>query len=218
MYLPGRVVTSPTPRCGRATCLAVAPRIGATYPSAMAVFEDQAPAPGKNRKAPWLRLLPFSQAQVAAAVLLTISFWLPFWRLTLTGPAHPEGIRLTPYLDDLQGPLQAALAEAGGLGDPLRGELAQLERSLDVALATVVVLLLAAALFAGKRWAALLAVPAACFPLIAIADTTRVLGHLEAGSLTLAMRPGWGFLVAATASLTALASLWLHFQEYRFEN
>lgn len=154
---------------------------------------------------------------MTAAVLLAISYGLPYWRLTLTGPARSEGIRLTAYLDDLQEPLEAALAPAGGLGDPLRGELAQVERSFDVALATVIVLLLVAALLAGKRWAVLLAVPAICFPLIAIADTVRVLGRLEAGSLMLEMRPGWGFLLAATASLTAIASLWLHFKEYRLE-
>lgn len=212
MPLPGRVASFPTPKCGGATSTAVAPRVGGAYSSSMADLK----AFSRHRRTSWLRHFPFARAQVAAAVLLAISYGLPYWRLTLTDPARPEGIRLTPHLDDLQGPIEAALAPAGGLGDP-RGELAQVERSFDVALATVVVLLLVAALLAGKRWAVLLAVPAICFPLIVIADTVRVLGRLEAGSLMIEIRPGWGFLVAATASLTAIASLWLHFKEYRLE-
>ena len=159
--------------------------------------------------------------------------------MTLTSPVHPKGERLTPYLDNLQGPLESALAHAEGLNATLQGNLARLERSLDVALLIVTFLLLAAALLARSRWAVLLAVPAALFPLIVVADTARTLfgvlvslapaedvlgasaaclpfGRVEVGSLALEMRPGLGFVVATTASVAVLASLWLHFKAHRF--
>ncbi len=184
--------------------------------------------------------MPFILAQVTAAILLTISFWLPFWHMTLISPAHPEGRRLTSYLDQLQGPLESALRPVGGLDANLLDDLAQLEHSLDLALVIVTFFLLAAALLARSRWAALLAVPAAIFPLIVVADTAQTLfevmvslspgasvlktwptlqpfGRMVVGPIALEVRPGVGFIVAVMASVAVLASLWLHFKDtHRF--
>ncbi|HEV8629456.1 MAG TPA: hypothetical protein VGV61_03995 [Thermoanaerobaculia bacterium] len=191
------------------------------------------PAPAKRRG----RYLAPTAALTAASVLLAISLFLPYWKLTLVTRAHPDELRLVAYLGHLDGALEPVLVAAGGRSDDPVLSLSELERSLAVAMATVICLLLIAATFVHNRWAALLTLPALCFPAIVMADTARWLrpivnglaaaagapaapsslslfGRLAMDGIALEIRPASGLVLATAASITVLAGLWLHRRAY----
>lgn len=170
--------------------------------------------------------------------MLALSLFLPYWEMTLVTPAQPGGLRLVSYLGHLEGPLDVVLASAGTASHARLQELAELERSLAVATVTVICLLVIAATFVHSRWAALLSLPALCFPMIVIADTAQWLrsivggiiaasgspadppalplfGRLALAGVSLETRPGAGLVLAAAASVTVLAGLWLHRNAYK---
>jgi hypothetical protein len=185
-----------------------------------------------------LRSLGPTVALTGAGAMLAISLLLPYWELTLVTADHPEGLKLVSYLARVEGPLDAVLASAGQPGAAGLQELFQLERSLAIATVTVICLLVVAATFVHNRWAALLSLPALCFPLIVIADSARWLvsmvagisatsgplpppapfalfGRLSNGGVSLETRPGCGLILAVAASLMVIAGLWLHRNTYR---
>jgi len=174
----------------------------------------------------------------AAGALLAVSFLFPYWNLTLVTPSHPSGLRLVSYLAHVEGPLDAVLESAGRPIAARRQALTQLERSLVAATVTVICLLVVSATLVRSRWAALLSFPALCFPMIAVADTSRWLdsmaagvsatqgalpaaapllpfGILAGGGVLLETRPGAGLLLAVAASVTVVVGLWLHRKAYR---
>lgn len=204
----------------------------------MAVFSDSdALSPTARLK---LRHLPWApRATLAvAALMLVVSYWLPYWQIQVVTPAHPEGVRFVSYLGRLDGPLPQILAAAGWPGGRADQDPVALERSLSLAMAVVVGLLLTAATLR-SRWRALLAVPAICFPIIVVADTARwlvailatlspesgplrigpaflLLGRLAIAGATLNTRPGVGFVLAIAASMTGIVGLlWLSWTRRR---
>ncbi|HSN78400.1 MAG TPA: cytochrome C, partial [Anaerolineae bacterium] len=105
-----------------------------------------------------------------AALLLLVSIFLPYWRLTLNAPQYPAGLYVEAYLDGVEGDV----GEIDGLNHyigmrPL-AEAAQFERTISIIGVVVLALLVLAAVFVHSRWAALLALPALLFPLIFLAD------------------------------------------------
>ena len=40
---------------------------------------------------------------IIAAVLLVISIFMPYWRLTLNAPQYPKGLTIQAYLNRLEG-------------------------------------------------------------------------------------------------------------------
>jgi hypothetical protein len=184
------------------------------------------------------RYLAPTVALTAAGVLLASSLFLPYWELTLVTSSEPEALRLVAFLDRVEGPLERVLAASGSPSDGPLAALSQLERSLALATGAVISLLVIAAVFVRNRWAALLALPAFCFPAIAVADTARWLrpilgglaaeagapaaalpwaafGRLAVGGTTLEIRAGAGLWIAIGASFTVAAGLWLHRRAYK---
>jgi hypothetical protein len=177
-------------------------------------------------------------ALFCAGMLLAISLLLPYRELILITPDHPAGLRLSSYLGRVEGPVELVLEAVGLHGPASLLALSELERSLALAAATVMCLLLVAATFVHNRWAALLALPALVFPVIVIADTGRWMqpivssvtatagsptamapfplwGSLAGDGLALDIRPAGGLLLAIAASLTVLVGLWLHRRAYK---
>jgi hypothetical protein len=174
--------------------------------------------------------LAHSAALTAAGGLLAVSLFLPYWELRLVTPAHPGPLRLVAYLGHLDGPVEPVLAAAEVPSARPLLLLSELERSLALATGTVICFLMVAAALARRRWAALLALPACCFPLIVVADTARWLAPIVEGltaaagapadapsllpfcrlvmsSTMLEIRPGAGLALATVASLVVVAGL-----------
>lgn len=184
------------------------------------------------------RYLAPTVALTAAGVLLAGSLFLPYWELTLVTRSEPDALRLVAYLDRVEGPLEQVLSAAGSPSDGPLAALSELERSLALATGAVISLLVIAAVFVHNRWAALLALPAFCFPAIAVADTARWLkpildglaaeagvpagalswaafGRLASDGMTLEIRAGTGLWIAVLASVAVAAGLWLHRRAYK---
>jgi hypothetical protein len=117
----------------------------------------------------------------AAAVLLLVSVFTPYWRMTLHAPQYPKGLHLQAHLTHLTGDVREidglnhyigmrplGVREIDGLNHyigmrPL-GEAAALERSLSVMAVSSLAALVAAAIFVHSKWAAVLSLPALLFP------------------------------------------------------
>jgi hypothetical protein len=177
---------------------------------------------------------------VAAAILLLISIFLPYWKLTLNAPQYPAGLSVEAFLNRLEGDV----GEIDGLNHyigmrPL-GEAASFEKSISVLGTVVVALLILAAVFVHNRWAALLALPALLFPVIFLADLQFWLanfgqnldptaplsssvkpfvppvlftGHIAQFSTTAV--PGPGLWLAILASILILVGLVFHRRAYK---
>lgn len=105
-----------------------------------------------------------------AAVILLISMFFPYWKMTLMAPQYPGGLEVEVYVNRMTGDVD----EIDGLNHyigmrPLE-EAAQLERSMSVAAITMLAMLLLGAIFIHTKWAALLALPAVLMPYVFLAD------------------------------------------------
>lgn len=107
---------------------------------------------------------------IAASILLLVSIFLPYWKMTLLAPQYPGGLSVVAYLNRLTGDVR----EIDGLNHyigmrPLE-EAAQLERSLSIFAVVVISLLLLSAIFVHNQNAAYLSLPAMLFPAIFLGD------------------------------------------------
>ena len=175
-----------------------------------------------------------------AALLLLISIFLPFWKMTLLAPQYPGGLHVTAFLDRLEGDVREIDGLNHYIGMRPLGEAAQLERELSIAAVAAIALLVAAAIWIHNRHAALLALPALLFPVGFLADmyywlrtfgtnldptaplsssidpfVPPVLGRGVVGQFATVAMPGTGLLLAFGASALILAGLWLHRRAYK---
>jgi hypothetical protein len=179
---------------------------------------------------------------LAAAVLLIVSIFLPYWEMTLQAPQYPEGLQVRAYLNEL-GPEQQ-VQEINGLnhyiGMAKLDKAAQLEREVSIVLIVVLAALLAAGVFIHNWWAALLALPAVVFPIFFLADlqfwlyyyghnldpsaplsgaiepfTPPVLGPGKIGQFKTIAYPGAGLILATVSAGLVLIGLWLHRRAYK---
>lgn len=177
---------------------------------------------------------------VAAALLLLISIFTPYWNMTLHAPQYPKGLRVTAYLNHLTGDVN----EIDGLNHyigmrPLH-EAAQFERSASIAMTCILALLIVSAVFIHTRFAAWLSLPAMLFPAGFLGDlyfwlahfgqnldpraplshaikpfTPPVLGVGMIGQFKTVALPDTGLILAAIASILIAVGLWFHRAAYK---
>jgi hypothetical protein len=176
----------------------------------------------------------------AAAVLLLISIFLPYWRLVLHAPQYPQGLEVVAYLNHLEGDVREIDGLNHYIGMRPLGEAAQLERSLAIGAVLVLALLVAAAIYIHNQWAAFASLPALLFPVFFLGDlylwmrnfgtnldpraplssaikpfVPPVLGRGWVGQFSTVAYPHVGLIVAAVASLLILVGLYLHRKAYK---
>lgn len=105
-----------------------------------------------------------------AAVILLVSMFFPYWKMTLMAPQYPGGLEVEVYVNRLTGDVSEIDGLNHYIGMRPLDEAAQLERSISIAAITILALLLLAAIFIHTRWAALLALPAVLMPYLFLAD------------------------------------------------
>lgn len=105
-----------------------------------------------------------------AALLLFISIFFPYWKMTLMAPQYPGGLEVEVYVNRMTGDVSEIDGLNHYIGMRPLDEAAQLERSVSIAAITILALLLLAAIFIHTRWAALLALPAVLMPYLFLAD------------------------------------------------
>ena len=176
----------------------------------------------------------------AAAVLLIVSIFLPYWTLELKAPQFPDGLNISAYVNRLEGDVVEleGLNHYVGLGSFEDGAI--FERSVAVAAIVVVGGLLAAAILFHSRWVVIFTLPALLFPLVFIADlqwwlwryghnldpaapfadavgefTPPIFGTATIAQFDTLALPGWGLLVAFAASVLTAVGLWYHRKAYK---
>ena len=181
-----------------------------------------------------------SLSLAAAAVLLLISIFQPYWLMILHAPQYPKGLTVHAYLNRLEGDV----AEIDGLnhyiGMRKLDDAAKLEREWSGMAVVAVSLLVLGAIFMHNRRAVWLALPAVLFPAGFLIDlhlwlahfgrhldphaalsssikpfTPPVLGTGYVGQFSTVAFPGAGLILAFVASLVILAGLWLHRRAYK---
>ena len=105
-----------------------------------------------------------------AAVILLISIFFPYWKMTLMAPQYPGGLEVEVYVNRLTGDVNEIDGLNHYIGMRPLDEAAQLERSVSIAGIAILALLLLAAIFIHTRWAALMALPAVLMPYLFLAD------------------------------------------------
>jgi hypothetical protein len=184
-------------------------------------------------------LLP-STLLMLAALLLVVSVFLPYWRMTMFAPQYPKGLRVEVYVNQLEGDVGEVDALNHYLGMPPLDEGGQLERSISAVSLVVFGLLLIGAVFIHNQWAGLLALPVLAYPFIFLADlffilytyghsidpksalggaiepfTPPLLGEGTIGQFRTLAELGPGFFLVVAAVVAVLAGLWLHRAAYK---
>lgn len=116
------------------------------------------------------RYLAPAVALTLARVALLLSLFFPYWEMVLEAPQYPDGLRMSAYVNHLQGDV----AEIDGLNHyigmrPLN-EAAQFEREMSIYAIVAFVLLIEGMIYIHSRWAVLLALPAITFPGVFLLD------------------------------------------------
>jgi hypothetical protein len=106
----------------------------------------------------------------AAAILLVISIFLPWWRLTLQAPQYPKGLTVIAYVNRVGGAVQEVDGLNHYIGMRPLNEAAEFERSIAIIGIAGLALLILAAVFVHRRWVVLLTLPAIFLPVLFLAD------------------------------------------------
>lgn len=107
---------------------------------------------------------------VIAAVLLLISIFLPYWKLTLFAPQYPEGLKVELYVNRATGDIQELDILNHYIGMKSMKEAAPLERSLSIFLIAGVILLAVATIYVHSPIALFLTIPAILYPAFFLGD------------------------------------------------
>lgn len=184
-------------------------------------------------------LLP-SALLMAAALLLMISMFLPYWSMTMNAPQYPKGLKVNVYVNHLEGDMREIDELNHYLGMPPLDEGGRLERSVSVFSIVAFGLLLIAGVFIHNQLAGVVALPVISYPIVFIADlwwilyryghsidptsalggaiepfTPPLLGTGNVGQFGTVASFEIGFYLAIAAVLMVLLGLWFHRAAYK---
>ncbi|MCB0196473.1 MAG: cytochrome C [Anaerolineae bacterium] len=176
----------------------------------------------------------------AAAILLIISIFLPYWSLVLHAPQYPNGLMVNAYVNHLEGDVREIDGLNHYIGMRPLGEAAQLERTVSIFAIGSLALLVGAAIFVHSPWAALLAMPAVLLPVVFLADlyfwlnnfgqnldptaalsnsvepfTPTILGEGLIGQFRTVAYADFGLILATIASILILVGLYMQRRAYK---
>jgi hypothetical protein len=176
----------------------------------------------------------------AAAILLIISIFLPYWEMELIAPQYPRGLHITAYVNRLTGDVFEIDGLNHYIGMRPLDEAAQVEKSISIIGIVSVSLLILAAIFVHNKWVVLLAIPAVLMPVLFLADlqwwlrkfgteldpaaplssaikpfVPMVLGRGRIAQFETVATPGIGLYLALLASILVIVGLYYHRKAYK---
>ncbi len=181
-----------------------------------------------------------NQLLIASAALLLVSLLLPYWLLNLKAPQFPDGLRITAYVNRLEGDVGEleGLNHYVGLGS--FDDAAVFERSIAIVAIVGLAALLLAGLVIHSRWLLVMTLPALLFPLVFLIDlqywlydfghnldelaplaaavgefTPPIFGPAEIAQFDTLALPGVGLILAFIASGMIAYALVLHRRAYK---
>ena len=107
---------------------------------------------------------------IAAAAILAISTFLPYWRIRLNAPQYPNGLFVIVYVNHMEGDVREVDGLNHYIGMAPLEEAANIERSLAPIAMVAIALMIISVAFIHSKWLAVLAIPAMLFPFIFLAD------------------------------------------------
>jgi len=107
---------------------------------------------------------------IAAALVLMISIFLPYWELTLEAPQYPDGLKVNLFVNRVTGDVSEVDGLNHYIGMKPLDEAAKLERTMSIFAIISLSLITASAILVHNKWAALLSLPVLLYPLIFVAD------------------------------------------------
>lgn len=105
-----------------------------------------------------------------AALLLLVSMFLPYWKLTLLAPQYPDGLKMEAYVNHVSGDVDEIDELNHYIGMRPLKEAAQLERSASIILISSLILLVIGGIYTHSPFALFFAIPAICYPFIFLGD------------------------------------------------
>ena len=116
------------------------------------------------------RFLIPSIIMILAALILFVSIFFPYWKLTLFAPQYPDGLVAEMYVNRLSGDIHEIDGLNHYIGMKPMGEAAVLERTLSIFMIAGVVLLIIATIFIHSPFALFLCIPAILYPIFFLGD------------------------------------------------
>jgi len=107
---------------------------------------------------------------VIGVLLLLISIFLPYWKLTLFAPQYPGGLEVKLYVNQVSGDVQEIDILNHYIGMKPMEEAALLERSLSIVIIVGIILLSIGAIYVHSPIALFLSIPAILYPLFFLGD------------------------------------------------
>ena len=107
---------------------------------------------------------------ITAAVLIFVSFFLPYWHFTLVAPQYPQGLHVTAYLNRLEGDVRELDILNHYIGMKKMEDAAQFEKKIAFWAITLISIATIAFLYSRRTIGILLALPAVGFPIGFVAD------------------------------------------------
>jgi hypothetical protein len=105
-----------------------------------------------------------------AAVLLLVSIFLPYWKLTLMAPQYPQGLKMEAYVNHVGGDVDEIDELNHYIGMRPLKEAAELERSASIIMIVALILLVLGSIYTHSPFALFLLLPAILYPVIFIGD------------------------------------------------
>jgi copper chaperone NosL len=177
---------------------------------------------------------------MTAALLLIVSMFVPYWRMTMFAPQYPKGLHVDVYVNHLQGDMREIDELNHYLGMQPLDAGGQFERSISMLSIVVLGLLLVAGVFVHNQWAGVLALPVIGYPLVFLADlyyilynfghsidpksalggaiqpfTPPIFGEGKVGQFRTVAEAQPGLILALAAVIVVLAALWFHRAAYK---
>jgi copper chaperone NosL len=195
-------------------------------------------APTKDLEPNRLRYLWPSLCLAAAAILMIASIFLPYWSLVLAAPQYPDGLRISAYVDRVEGDVAEIDAWNQYIGIRPLDEVAEFEKSIAVFAITTLAVFVLAAIFVHSPWSRLLSLPAVSLPLVFLADlyfwlrnfgqnldfhspytieqsAPTIIGEGIIGPFRTMGSVDFGLLMASAASILILVGLYLQRRAYK---
>jgi copper chaperone NosL len=106
----------------------------------------------------------------AAAFMLLVSIFVPYWKLTLLAPQYPGGLKMETYVNRVAGDVDEIDELNHYIGMRSLKEAAELERSLSIIMILALALLVVGSIYTHSPFALILTIPAIMYPVIFLAD------------------------------------------------
>lgn len=105
-----------------------------------------------------------------AGLLLLISMFLPYWKLTLMAPQYPDGLKMQAYVNHVSGDVDEIDELNHYIGMRPLKEAAELERSTSLILIAALVLLVIGSIYTHTPFALFFVIPSILYPAIFLGD------------------------------------------------